>query len=63
MRGLGGWHCVLGYANFGNNGNFHMLHIAVHQTNDREWITDFFLHLPFFAQYHIRLKILFLRHP
>ena len=32
---------TLGYANFGNNENFHLLHFAVHQTNDREQISDF----------------------
>ena len=29
-------HCSLGYANFGNNENFHLIHFEVHQTNDRE---------------------------
>ena len=29
-------HCTIGYANLGNNENFHLLHFAVHQTNDRE---------------------------
>ena len=31
-----GIYCILGYANFGYNENFHLLHFAVPQTNDRE---------------------------
>ena len=27
---------LIGYANFGNNENFPLLHFAVHQINDRE---------------------------
>jgi hypothetical protein len=42
----------LGSANFGNNENFHLLHFAVLQTNDRkiEYISDFIFCLYIFFQ-------------
>ena len=47
--------CILGYDNFINNDNFHLLHFAVHQT------TDFIFAFNLFLYYQIRQKIL--RHP
>ena len=49
---------TVGYANFGNNENFQLPHFAVHQTNDREQISDLIFACNFFLQYQIRLKTL-----
>ena len=49
--------CIIGYANFGSNGNFHLLHFAVHQTKmieNRYLILIFCIQI--FSQYQIRLK-------
>ena len=51
---------TLGYANIGNNENFHLLHFAVHQTNENRYLILFFA-FNVYSQYQMRLKIL--RHP